>query len=210
MLAGVMFPLWPYPLRLAVWYLSMAVLGLLGAFFALAILRLVFYIVTLVVAKPGIWVFPRLFEDVSFVRTHPPSFPPPPPFPFHPPSLSHARRCSSLVSWGADRRFLATSLLDPARYATPNQKKKTPKVDSWIPLWAWDVPAKKAKKPKKASSSSSSNGSKKEKLAAAGSAASSSSGVTSALDAASSAQATMAGPGGGGGARIEEIVDEEA
>lgn len=67
MLAGVMFPLWPYTLRLGVWYLSMAVLGLLGAFFAMAIFRLILYMVTLVVAKPGLWLFPRLFEDVSFV-----------------------------------------------------------------------------------------------------------------------------------------------
>ncbi|KAG0375616.1 Translocation protein S62 [Mortierella sp. AD032] len=37
-LAGVMFPLWPVPLRLGVWYLS-----------------------------PGIWIFPNLFEDVGFV-----------------------------------------------------------------------------------------------------------------------------------------------
>lgn len=71
MLAGVMFPLWPYTLRLGVWYLSMGVLGLLGAFFAMAILRLIFYVITLVVASPGIWVFPRLFEDVSFVRPPP-------------------------------------------------------------------------------------------------------------------------------------------
>lgn len=74
MLSAVMFPLWPYSLRLGVWYLSIGVLVLLGAFFGMAILRLIFYCITLVVAKPGIWVFPRLFEDVSFVRTFLPSF----------------------------------------------------------------------------------------------------------------------------------------
>jgi hypothetical protein len=67
MLSAVMFPLWPYSLRLGVWYLSIGVLCLLGAFFAMAILRLIFYCITVVVAKPGIWIFPRLFEDVSFV-----------------------------------------------------------------------------------------------------------------------------------------------
>ncbi|PWZ02321.1 translocation protein, partial [Testicularia cyperi] len=92
MLAGVMFPLWPPKMRLGVWYLSVGVLGLIGLFFAIAIVRLIFWLITIVVAKPGIWIFPNLFEDVGF-------------------------------------------------------------VDSFIPLWAWDVPP-----PKKAKKSSSSSG----------------------------------------------------
>jgi hypothetical protein len=67
-LAGVMFPLWPPFMRLGVWYLSIAVLGLVGLFFALAIVRLIFYIITVIVASPGIWIFPKLFADVGFVR----------------------------------------------------------------------------------------------------------------------------------------------
>jgi translocation protein SEC62 len=67
MLAGVMFPLWPPSMRLGVWYLSIACLGLVGLFFAIAIVRLIFYIVTIVVASPGIWIFPKLFADVGFV-----------------------------------------------------------------------------------------------------------------------------------------------
>lgn len=67
MLAGVMFPLWPTSMRLGVWYLSVAALGLIGLFFAIAILRLIFWLITIVVAKPGIWIFPNLFEDVGFV-----------------------------------------------------------------------------------------------------------------------------------------------
>ena len=67
-LAGVMFPLWPTSLRIAVWYLSMAMLGVIGLFFGLAIFRLIFYVITIVVAKPGIWIFPNLFADVGFVR----------------------------------------------------------------------------------------------------------------------------------------------
>ena len=67
-LAGVMFPLWPSSMRVGVWYISVAVLGLIGLFFGLAIFRLIFYIVTIVVAKPGIWIFPKLFDDVGFVR----------------------------------------------------------------------------------------------------------------------------------------------
>jgi translocation protein SEC62 len=66
-LAGCMFPLWPSKLRVGVWYLSIAVLGLIGAFFGLAVFRLIFWLVTKVVAKPGIWIFPKLFEDVGFV-----------------------------------------------------------------------------------------------------------------------------------------------
>jgi hypothetical protein len=67
MLAGVMFPLWPSTMRLGVWYLSIACLGLVGLFFAIAIVRLIFYIVSVLVASPGIWIFPKLFADVGFV-----------------------------------------------------------------------------------------------------------------------------------------------
>jgi len=87
MLGGVMFPLWPPTMRLGVWYLSMGMLGLIGLFFGIAVLRLIFYIITVIVASPGIWVFPQLFADVGF-------------------------------------------------------------VDSFIPLWEWDVPKKKSKKKK--------------------------------------------------------------
>ena len=67
MLAGVMFPLWPPIMRLGVWYISIGVLGLIGLFFAIAIVRLIFYIITVIVASPGIWIFPKLFADVGFV-----------------------------------------------------------------------------------------------------------------------------------------------
>lgn len=67
MLAGVMFPLWPPIMRLGVWYLSMGVLGLVGLFFAIAIVRLIIWCITIVVLRPGIWIFPNLFEDVGFV-----------------------------------------------------------------------------------------------------------------------------------------------
>lgn len=70
MLAGVMFPLWPPILRLGVWYLSMVALALIGLFFAIAIVRLIFYIITVIVASPGIWIFPKLFADVGFVSLH--------------------------------------------------------------------------------------------------------------------------------------------
>lgn len=66
-LAGVMFPLWPAFMHVGVWYLSMGVLGFIGLFFAIAVVRLIFYIITIVVASPGIWIFPKLFADVGFV-----------------------------------------------------------------------------------------------------------------------------------------------
>lgn len=100
-LAGVMFPLWPPIMRLGVWYLSILVLGLIGLLLAIAVVRLIFYIITVLAASPGIWIFPRLFADVGFVR---------------------------LVSV-----FACTSL-------TISQ------VDSFIPLWEWDMPKKKSKK----------------------------------------------------------------
>ncbi|KAH8829065.1 translocation protein [Flagelloscypha sp. PMI_526] len=69
MLAGVLFPLWPDFMRLGVWYLSIAALGFIGLFFVIAIIRLIFYIITVVVASPGIWIFPKLFADVGFVES---------------------------------------------------------------------------------------------------------------------------------------------
>jgi len=95
MLGGVMFPLWPPVMRLGVWYLSIAMLGLIGLFFAIAIVRLIFYIITVLVASPGIWIFPQLFADVGF-------------------------------------------------------------VDSFIPMWEWDVTKKKSKKKKSGKSEKSS------------------------------------------------------
>lgn len=68
LLVGVMFPLWPPIMRQGVSYLSMGVLGIIGLFFVIAILRLVFYIITIVAVPPGIWIFPQLFADVGFVR----------------------------------------------------------------------------------------------------------------------------------------------
>ncbi|TNY19972.1 translocation protein [Rhodotorula diobovata] len=73
-LAGVMFPLWPVKMRIGVWYLSVAVLGLIAAFFGLAIVRLVLWLVTKVVARPGIWLFPNLFADVGFVDSFIPTW----------------------------------------------------------------------------------------------------------------------------------------
>ncbi|XP_006463374.1 hypothetical protein AGABI2DRAFT_194214 [Agaricus bisporus var. bisporus H97] len=129
MLAGVMFPLWPSIMRLGVWYLSIGMLGLIGLFFAIAIVRLIFYIVTVVTASPGIWIFPQLFADVGF-------------------------------------------------------------VESFIPLWEWDVPKKKSKKKK---------GEKKEKGKSKNGSASPAIEVVESSD----SQPFR-------GARVEEVPDEDA
>ena len=106
MLAGVMFPLWPPIMRLGVWYISMGVLGLIGLFIVIAILRLIFYIITIIVAPPGIWIFPKLFADVGFVSLQ------------------------LVLSW----LWMLTGTHT--------------KVESFIPLWEWDLPKKKSKKGK--------------------------------------------------------------
>jgi translocation protein SEC62 len=107
MLAAVMFPLWPPIMRLGVWYLSVAMLGLIGAFFGLAIVRLIFYIITVVVASPGIWIFPQLFADVGIV---------------------------SRIFFGWFKYVL------PDLFAS--------QIESFIPMWEWDIPKKKSKKKK--------------------------------------------------------------
>ena len=65
-LAVVFFPVWPYHLRLGVWYLSMGMLGLLGLFFGMAFVRLILFLVTMFATPPGLWLYPNLFEDVGF------------------------------------------------------------------------------------------------------------------------------------------------
>lgn len=65
-LAIVFFPVWPYSMRLGVWYLSMGALGLLGLFFAMAIFRLILFVITMFAVPPGLWLYPNLFEDVGF------------------------------------------------------------------------------------------------------------------------------------------------
>lgn len=64
--AVVLFPLWPIVLRQGVWYLSVGMMGLLGAFFAMSIFRLILFCVTVFAVPPGLWLFPNLFEDVGF------------------------------------------------------------------------------------------------------------------------------------------------
>jgi len=73
-LAVVFFPVWPYHLRLGVWYLSMAMLGVLGLFFAMSIFRLILFLITMFTNPPGLWLFPNLFEDVGFFDSFKPGW----------------------------------------------------------------------------------------------------------------------------------------
>ena len=68
----VLFPLWPLVMRQGAWYLSVAAMGLLGLFFAMAIFRLILFCITIFAVPPGLWLFPNLFEDVGFVDSFKP------------------------------------------------------------------------------------------------------------------------------------------
>lgn len=70
--AIVLYPLWPLKMRQGVYYLSWGFLWLLGAFFAMAIFRVILFCITYFVASPGLWLFPNLWEDVSFVDSFKP------------------------------------------------------------------------------------------------------------------------------------------
>ncbi|KAG7191526.1 Translocation protein S62 [Scheffersomyces spartinae] len=77
-LAGVftiiLFPLWPRFMRLGVWYLSMGVLMLLGLFFAMAIVRLIIYLITLLTMSKAFWLFPNLFADCGVIESFQPTY----------------------------------------------------------------------------------------------------------------------------------------
>lgn len=68
LLVGVMYPLWPYPMKLGALYLSMGCLCLIGTLVALSMIRLVLYVVSLTFSN-GFWLFPNLFEDVGLVES---------------------------------------------------------------------------------------------------------------------------------------------
>ena len=68
----VLYPLWPLKLRLGVYYLSWGLLGLLGLFFLMAIFRVILFCITYFTASPGLWLFPNLWEDVSFLDSFKP------------------------------------------------------------------------------------------------------------------------------------------
>jgi translocation protein SEC62 len=68
----VCYPLWPLKMRQGVYYLSWGFLIFLGLFFAMAIFRVILFCITYFVLKPGFWLFPNLWEDVSVVESFKP------------------------------------------------------------------------------------------------------------------------------------------
>lgn len=75
-LALVCYPLWPMFMRRASYYLSLGALGLLVVFFAMAIVRLIIYLVSLPFTKTqgGLWIFPNLFEDCGVIDSFKPLY----------------------------------------------------------------------------------------------------------------------------------------
>ena len=63
----VLYPLWPLVLRQGVYYLSWGFLGLLGLFFLMAIFGVILFCITYFAVPPGLWLYPNLWEDVSFM-----------------------------------------------------------------------------------------------------------------------------------------------
>jgi translocation protein SEC62 len=66
---AILFPLWPPMMRTGVWYLSIALLGLIAAIAVIAVVRLILFVITMFAVPPGIWLFPNLFEDVGFFES---------------------------------------------------------------------------------------------------------------------------------------------
>ena len=68
----VLYRLWPRSMKLGAWYLSMVGVAFLAFIFAISILRLVVFALTLFLVKPGVWIFPNLYEDVGFFASFAP------------------------------------------------------------------------------------------------------------------------------------------
>lgn len=58
-----LYPLWPYPIRIAAWYGLMLVVGFVAFVGILAVIRAVVFVITYFTLKPGVWLFPRLFDE---------------------------------------------------------------------------------------------------------------------------------------------------
>jgi translocation protein SEC62 len=58
-----LYPLWPHPVRLATWYLLMLVVAFVAFIGILAVIRAILFVITYFTLKPGVWLFPRLFDE---------------------------------------------------------------------------------------------------------------------------------------------------
>ncbi|KAK0617808.1 translocation protein Sec62-domain-containing protein [Bombardia bombarda] len=102
----VLYPLWPVKLRQGVYYLSWGFLFLLGLFFAMAIFRVILFCITYFVLKPGFWLFPNLWEDVSVVESFKPVWAWHDP---NPPKKKKKSKASAATSTAAGATFSATT-----------------------------------------------------------------------------------------------------
>lgn len=75
-LALVCYPLWPQSMRRGSYYVSLGAFGLLAAFFVVAIVRLILYVLSLAVYRDvgGFWIFPNLFEDCGVLESFKPFY----------------------------------------------------------------------------------------------------------------------------------------
>lgn len=75
-LAFVCYPLWPPIMKRGSYYLSLGMLGLIGVFFGVAILRFIIYLASLafISEKGGFWLFPNLFEDCGVIDSFKPLY----------------------------------------------------------------------------------------------------------------------------------------
>lgn len=63
-----LYPLWPARLRLVSWYVLMLAVAFLGFIMVTAVVRIILFAITYFVLKPGVWLFPNLFdEEAGFI-----------------------------------------------------------------------------------------------------------------------------------------------
>lgn len=61
------YQMWPSSMRQVTWYVMMLLFVFIGLLLVISIVRLIVFIITYFAYSPGIWIFPNLFEDVSFI-----------------------------------------------------------------------------------------------------------------------------------------------
>lgn len=72
--ALVMYPLWPRSLRNMTWYVMMLLTCLVVLLLLISVVRLIVFGVTFFACRPGIWIFPNLYEDVSVIESFLPAW----------------------------------------------------------------------------------------------------------------------------------------
>lgn len=188
----------------------------------LAVVRLIFWCVTVVVCKKAIWMFPNLFEDVGFVSL---VFNllvsiPIPVFDICIKMGKEEKRVTvriqekdqdkGTIKCSPDHILILHLVplpLDSIHRSLPpeveHENKANIQFESFVPVWAYDEPKQKKKKSKSSSSKRSSKSSGGEK--SAGEEGEASKGQSSATDLPSTAGLSQRQ-----GATVEEIDDDEA